>query len=84
MKGLESALTLLSKLTKPVSTKEEIMNVATISANGDTEIGELISKALDRVSKLAHEFNQCFSLRIIKQSVIHKTCIILGYPKSKI
>lgn len=36
---------------KPVSTKEEISQVATISANGDIEIGGLIASAMDKVGK---------------------------------
>jgi chaperonin GroEL len=33
----------LKKRSKPVKTKEMIANVATISSNGDKEIGEIIS-----------------------------------------
>lgn len=50
MKGVEKALAFLDKISKPISTYEEIKNVATISANGDSEIGELIAKAIERVS----------------------------------
>jgi chaperonin GroEL len=35
----------------PVSKEEDIINVGTISANGDREIGELIAKAINRVGK---------------------------------
>ena len=34
-----------------ISTKEEIMNVATISANSDSEIGEIIASAMEKVGK---------------------------------
>ncbi|XP_028076608.1 chaperonin CPN60-like 2, mitochondrial [Camellia sinensis] len=34
-----------------ISTLEEITQVATISANGDTEIGELIARAMEKVGK---------------------------------
>ncbi|KAL7162626.1 hypothetical protein ACSBR2_043001 [Camellia fascicularis] len=34
-----------------ISTPEEITQVATISANGDTEIGELIARAMEKVGK---------------------------------
>jgi len=34
-----------------ISTKEEIKNVATISANSDHEIGEIIASAMEKVGK---------------------------------
>ena len=37
------------KSSKKVSTSEEISQVGTISANGDTEIGEMIAEAMKRV-----------------------------------
>ena len=39
----------LQKRSKKVSTNEEIAQVATISANGDQEIGQMIAKAMDTV-----------------------------------
>lgn len=39
----------LKELSKPVTTPEEIAQVATISANGDIEIGDLISEAMKKV-----------------------------------
>jgi chaperonin GroEL len=41
----------LEELSRPVSTKEEIEQVATISSNGDKGIGQLISSAVDQVGK---------------------------------
>lgn len=41
----------LEKIAKPVASNKEIAQVATISANGDTEIGEIIAKAMERVGK---------------------------------
>lgn len=41
----------LGDITKPISSKEEVMQVGTISANSDTEIGELIADAMERVGK---------------------------------
>lgn len=41
----------LKKLSKPVTTPEEVAQVATISANGDATIGQLISDAMKRVGK---------------------------------
>ena len=41
----------LQKLSTPVSSKKEIEQVATISANGDREIGRIIADALEKVGK---------------------------------
>ena len=41
----------LKKISKPVETKEQIAQVATISSNYDKEIGELIAEAMDKVGK---------------------------------
>jgi chaperonin GroEL len=38
-------------MSKPIQDRKEIEQVATISANGDTEIGQIISKAMERVGK---------------------------------
>ncbi len=41
----------LKKISKPVKDKKEIAQVATIAANSDTKIGELIADAMDKVGK---------------------------------
>src|SRR5688572_24840242 len=41
----------LKKLSTPTKGKEEIAQVGTISANGDTEIGEMIAEAMKKVGK---------------------------------
>jgi len=41
----------LERMSKKVKSKEELKNVATVSANNDRHIGELISEAMDRVGK---------------------------------
>jgi chaperonin GroEL len=41
----------LERMSKKVKTKEELTNVATVSANNDREIGRLISEAMDKVGK---------------------------------
>ena len=41
----------LKKISKEVKDKKEIAQVATISANSDTVIGDLIAEAMDRVGK---------------------------------
>mmetsp|Transcript_12009 Transcript_12009/g.13434 ORF Transcript_12009/g.13434 Transcript_12009/m.13434 type:complete len:576 (-) Transcript_12009:177-1904(-) len=41
----------LESITKPITSKEEIMQVGTISANSDQEVGQLIADAMERVGK---------------------------------
>jgi len=41
----------LQRISKPVKNKEDLMNVATVSANNDREIGKLISEAMEKVGK---------------------------------
>ncbi len=41
----------LKKISKEVSDKEQIAQVATISANSDAKIGELIAEAMEKVGK---------------------------------
>lgn len=41
----------LQKMSKPIQDQKEVIQVATISANGDAEIGDIIAKAVDRVGK---------------------------------
>lgn len=50
-KGVRAISEELKKLSKAIQDKTEIAQVATISANGDKEIGEIIAKAMDRVGK---------------------------------
>ncbi len=50
-KSVEAAVAQLDKITKKVKDKEEIKQVATVSANWDTTIGEIISDAMDKVGK---------------------------------
>jgi chaperonin GroEL len=50
-KGVEAAVAQLDKATKKVKDKEEIKQVATVSANWDTTIGEIIADAMDKVGK---------------------------------
>jgi len=48
-KACEQILLELKKISKPVSNKNDIAQVATISANSDTAVGDMISNAMDRV-----------------------------------
>src|SRR5213596_2183565 len=41
----------LKKISKPCTTSKEIAQVGAISANSDTDIGEIIAKAMDKVGK---------------------------------
>ncbi|XP_048455535.1 60 kDa heat shock protein, mitochondrial-like, partial [Rhincodon typus] len=51
MLAVDTVIGELKKMSKPVTTPEEIAQVATISANGDKEIGELISDAMKKVGR---------------------------------
>ncbi|MGN0885574.1 MAG: chaperonin GroEL, partial [Candidatus Spyradenecus sp.] len=50
-KAAAAAVEAIAALAKKVSTNDEIAQVATISANGDTEIGTIIADAMDKVGK---------------------------------
>jgi chaperonin GroEL len=50
-KAVEAAVDQLAKISKKVKDKEEIKQVATVSANWDTTIGEIIADAMDKVGK---------------------------------
>ncbi|MFR6034458.1 MAG: TCP-1/cpn60 chaperonin family protein [Bacilli bacterium] len=41
----------MAKTSKPVKDREEILQVATVSANWDSEIGDIIAEAMDKVGK---------------------------------
>ena len=47
----EQVVAELARMSKKVKSKEELTNVATVSANNDRHIGELISEAMDKVGK---------------------------------
>src|SRR6267378_1200383 len=50
-KAVKAVVEHLKTLSKAVKETKEIMQVATISANGDTEIGQKIAEAMDKVGK---------------------------------
>ncbi len=54
-RGIEQAVNVvveeLKSLSKPIKDTKEIAQVATISANGDTDIGGIIAKAMEKVGK---------------------------------
>ncbi|NDC74403.1 chaperonin GroEL [bacterium] len=50
-KAVEAAVTELARISKKVNDTEEIRQVATVSANWDTTIGDIIAEAMDKVGK---------------------------------
>ncbi|KKQ34835.1 MAG: 60 kDa chaperonin [candidate division WS6 bacterium GW2011_GWA2_37_6] len=50
-KGLKAVVDALKKQAKTVKGKEDIKRVATISANGDEEIGNMLANIMDKVGK---------------------------------
>ncbi|WP_334130329.1 chaperonin GroEL [Sneathiella sp.] len=47
--AVTTAIASIKEMAKPVSSQDEIAQVGTISANGETEIGSIISEAMQRV-----------------------------------
>jgi len=50
-KAVEGAVAELAKISKKVNNRDEIRQVATVSANWDATIGEIIADAMDKVGK---------------------------------
>ncbi len=50
-KAAEAAVEEIKKISKPVESKKEITQVATISAGNDEAIGSIIADAMDKVGK---------------------------------
>ena len=50
-KAVDAAVEQLAKIAKKVKDKDEIKQVATVSANWDSTIGEIIADAMDKVGK---------------------------------
>ena len=50
-KATAAVVEAIAKQSKKVKTADEIAQVATLSANGDEEIGKMISEAMDKVGK---------------------------------
>ncbi len=50
-KAVAAAVKELTKVSKKVETREQVRQVATVSANWDEEIGEIIADAMDKVGK---------------------------------
>lgn len=47
----EAAVEAIKAMSKPVNSKEDLANVASVSANNDRKIGEIISAAMEAVGK---------------------------------
>ena len=65
--AVEAAVANLHSLSKDVESKEQIAQVAAISANNDFEIGELIAEAIDKVGKdgvVTVEESQTFGMEL--------------------
>src|SRR5213082_86272 len=50
-KAVEDIVERLKKASIPVKSKKDLESVATVAANGDTEIGRIIAEAMERVGK---------------------------------
>merc|ERR1712194_117446 len=50
-RAVDAVVAELSSISRPISSKEEVSQVGTISANADAVIGNLISDAMERVGK---------------------------------
>ncbi len=50
-RAVETVIAELKKLSKPTKDRKEIVQVGTISANGDEEIGKIIAEAMEKVGK---------------------------------
>jgi chaperonin GroEL len=50
-KAVDAVVASIEKLAKPIKTKEEVAQVATVSANNDAEVGGLVAEAMDKVGK---------------------------------
>ena len=51
MLGVSVVVNELKRMSKTVTTPEEIAQVATISANGDVSIGDILSNAMKKVGR---------------------------------
>jgi chaperonin GroEL len=50
-KGVDAAVEAIKDMSKPVKGKADIQSVASISANNDVEIGQILADAFDKVGK---------------------------------
>lgn len=50
-KAAREVVSNVRKMSTPISTKDDIKQVATVSANGDKSIGEIIANVMDKIGK---------------------------------
>ena len=50
-KAAAAVIKTISEVSKKIKSREEVLQIAAISANGDSEIGEMIADAIDRVGQ---------------------------------
>src|SRR5574344_2190567 len=50
-KGTAEVIKFIKSVSKPISGKEDIVNIGTISANGDKEIGKIIADVMDEIGQ---------------------------------
>jgi chaperonin GroEL len=50
-KAVDAAVANLKKLSTPIKGHSDIAQIGTVASNGDTEIGEMIAEAMDKVGK---------------------------------
>ncbi len=65
--AVERVVEQIGQMSRDIETQEEIANVASISANNDPEIGEIIAEAMDKVGKdgvITVEESQTFGLEL--------------------
>ena len=49
--AVDKVIDVITTISRPITSKEEVAQVGTISANGERQIGELLSEAMERVGK---------------------------------
>jgi len=49
--AVDKVVSVLRQISQKVTTKDEVAQVGTISANGENEVGQLLSEAMERVGK---------------------------------
>lgn len=49
--AVDRVVEVLTKISQPITSKEEVAQVGTISANGEREIGDLLAEAMEKVGK---------------------------------
>jgi len=50
-KGVEKVIERLKEISKPIRDRNELTQIATLSSNGDQEIGDIIAQAIEKVGK---------------------------------